>query len=237
MNAVARPDARPDLYRPTLGAVLASTWSVGTAARQQAAIEAIRTAWERRDWPDPRLLSYSVYVGTDEDTLLHYSQWTDQEAYDAFVRVHRDDRNAEIDAAVPGIERVALHRYAPPHRSAVLSGDGAAAVPGAVAVVEVDFEGPDADRQDAWVEAAVAALAGEDGTRSVPGGIGAHFHRSVDDTRVLGFTEWEGVPAHVAWEAVHAPLHEAWQRLFRRPGLVGSRVHRYVPALSLDAGA
>lgn len=113
MNAVAHLDALPDLDRPGVGAVLASTWSVGTPERQRAAVEAIRRTWESRDWPDLGLLSYSVFIGTDGDTLLHYSQWTDEQAYDDFVRTYRGDRNAEIDAAVPGIERVALHRYTP----------------------------------------------------------------------------------------------------------------------------
>ncbi|MFD3664106.1 antibiotic biosynthesis monooxygenase [Streptomyces sp. NPDC058659] len=125
MNAVAHPDARPDLYRPGVGTVLASTWRVGTPERQRAAVEAIRTAWESREWPELGLLSYSVFIGTDGDTLLHYSQWTAEQAYEDFVRTYRDDRNAEIDAAVPGIERVELHRYALPHRSAAAAGTGA----------------------------------------------------------------------------------------------------------------
>ncbi|WP_435056974.1 hypothetical protein [Streptomyces sp. bgisy060] len=58
----------------------------------------------------------------------------------------------------------------------------------------------------------------------------------MDGTRVLVFTEEEGASAHAAREAVHAPLDESWQRSFRRPGPVGSRVRRYAPALSLDAG-
>ncbi|MDV5144817.1 antibiotic biosynthesis monooxygenase [Streptomyces sp. SBC-4] len=124
MNAVAHPDARPELYRPGAGAVLASTWRVGTPERQRAAVEAIRTTWESREWPDLGLLSYSVFVGADGDTLLHYSQWTTEQAYEDFVRTYRDDRNAEIDAAVPGIERVELHRYAPPYRSAAADGNG-----------------------------------------------------------------------------------------------------------------
>ncbi|MFI6420492.1 antibiotic biosynthesis monooxygenase [Streptomyces sp. NPDC050842] len=127
MNAVAHPDARPDLYRPGVGTVLASTWRVGTPERQRAAVEAIRTAWESREWPELGLLSYSVFIGTDGDTLLHYSQWTAEQAYEDFVRTYRDDRNAEIDAAVPGIERVELHRYAPPSRpSAAADGTGPA---------------------------------------------------------------------------------------------------------------
>ncbi|MFE5733356.1 antibiotic biosynthesis monooxygenase [Streptomyces sp. NPDC056528] len=170
MHAVAHPHARPDLYRPGVGAVLVSTWRVGTPERQRAAVEAVRRTWEAREWPDPRLLSYSVYAGTDGDTLLHYSQWTDERAYDDFVRTHRDDRNGEIDAAVPGIERVVLHRYAPPRPAGPIGPD---ALPGAVSVVE------------SGGEEAIAT-----------GGIGTHVHRSADGTRVLALTEWEDVPAY-----------------------------------------
>ncbi|WP_053642075.1 MULTISPECIES: hypothetical protein [unclassified Streptomyces] len=168
MHAVAHPHARPDLYRPGVGAVLVSTWRVGTPERQRAAVEAVRKTWEAREWPDPGLLSYSIYAGTDGDTLLHYSQWTGEEVYEDFVRTHRDDRNAEIDAAVPGVERVVLHRYAPPRPVGTTGRD---ALPGAVSVVETGGE-PESG-----------------------GGIGAHVHRSADGTRVLVLTEWEDVPA------------------------------------------
>ncbi|MFD4373183.1 antibiotic biosynthesis monooxygenase [Streptomyces sp. NPDC058527] len=237
MNAVAHPEARPDLYRPGVGQVLISTWSVGTPERQRAAVEAVRRAWEARPWPDPRLLSYTIYAGTDGDTLLHYSQWTGWEAYLDFVETHRDDRNGEIDAAVPGIRRIELHRYEPPFRSAVLSGESAGAVPGTLAAVEVEFDGADPERQRAWVDAVVAALADDEGHRPARGGIGAHFHLSGDGTRVFNHSEWVREQDHVEWQAEYEPLSDAWRAVHHHPGLVGSRVRRYAPALSLSAGA
>lgn len=236
MNAFAHPDARPDLHRPGVGAALVSTWRVGGPERQRAVVEAIRRTWESREWPDLGLLSYSVYTGTDGESLLHYSQWTSEQAYEDFVRTYRDDRNAEIDAAVPGIDRVVLRRYAPPYRSAVLDERSAGAVPGAVAVVEVEFEGPDAERQKAWVDAVFTAMEGDAGRRPATGGIGAHFHLSTDGTRVLNLAEWENERAHTDWQAEGGPLGEAWARVHRFPGLAGSRVRRYTPALSLSAG-
>ncbi|MFI8765920.1 antibiotic biosynthesis monooxygenase [Streptomyces sp. NPDC053792] len=236
MNAVARPDARPDLHRPGVGAVLVSTWKVGTPERQRAAVEAIRTAWESRAWPDLGLLSYSVAIGTDGDTLLHYSQWTEQQAYDDFVRTYRDDRNAEIDAAVPGIERVELRRYAPIHRSAVRGGTGTGELPGVVVVVEADFDGPGAGQREDWVDTVFAALDEDAATRSASGGISAQFHLSTDGGRVLNYAEWESGQAHAEWSADDARLSEAWKRVHHHPGLVGGRVRRYTPALSLSAG-
>ncbi|GEB59226.1 antibiotic biosynthesis monooxygenase [Streptomyces gardneri] len=236
MNAVAHPDARPDLHRSGVGAVLVSTWRVGTPERQRAAVDAIRKAWESREWPDLGLLSYSVHVGTDGDTLLHYSQWTAEEAYEDFVRTYRDDRNAEIDAAVPGIERVELRRYAPIHRSAVRAGRGTGELPGIVVVVEADFGGPEAGSREDWVDTVFTAMDEDAATRPGSGGAAAHFHLSTDGGRVLNYAEWESEQAHVEWLADDARLDEAWTRVHHYPGLVGGRVKRYTPALSLSAG-
>ncbi|MCX4980155.1 antibiotic biosynthesis monooxygenase [Streptomyces sp. NBC_00572] len=240
MNAVARPDARPDLHRPGVGAVLVSTWSVGTPERQRAAVEAIRTAWESREWPDLGLLSYSVLTGTDGDTLLHYSQWTEQKAYDDFVRTYRDDRNAEIDAAVPGVERLELRRYGAIHRSTVHAATSTGELPGVVVIVEADFEGAGAavgaGHREEWVDSVFAALDEDAVTRPTTGGISGQFHLSVDGGRVLNYAEWESEQAHLDWLADDAPLSEAWKRVRHDPRLVGGRVRRYTPALSLSAG-
>ncbi|CAM5483143.1 antibiotic biosynthesis monooxygenase [Streptomyces narbonensis] len=238
MNAVAHPDARPEIHRPGVEAVLVSTWSVGTPERQRAAVEAVRKAWESREWPDPRLLGYTVYCGTDGDTLLQYAQWATHEAYDDFVHTRRDDRDAEIDAAVPGIERVEPHRYAPPYRTAVLNEESAGAVPGLVAAVEVEFDGPDAGRQRAWVDSVFTALAQDEGSQRIPGAIGAQFHLSADGTRALDLAEWESEQAHTAWlmSLATSPVGEAWAAVANHPGIAGSRVRKFTPALSLNAG-
>ncbi|GGR47634.1 antibiotic biosynthesis monooxygenase [Streptomyces roseolus] len=237
MNAVARPDARPDLDRPGVGAVLVSTWRVGTPERQRAVVEAIRKAWESRAWPDLGLLSYSVLAGTDGETLLHYSQWTEQRAYDDFVRTHRDDRNAEIDAAVPGSERVELRRYGAVHRSTPRRATGTGELPGVVVIVEADFEPSGAGVREEWVDRVFDALDEDAVTRPVSGGISGRFHLSADGCRVLDYAEWESERAHEKWLADDAPLSEAWARVHHHPALVGGRVRRYAPALSLSAGA
>ncbi|GGU88626.1 antibiotic biosynthesis monooxygenase [Streptomyces litmocidini] len=236
MNAVAHPDARPDPHRPGVGAVLVSTWRVGTPERQRAAVEAIRTAWEGRAWPDPGLLSYSVLIGTDGDTLLHHSQWTEQQVYDDFVRTHRDDRNAEIDAAVPGIERVELRRYGPVHRSTARRATATGEPPGVVVIVEADFDGTGAGHREEWVDAVFTALDEDAAARPESGGISARFHLSVDGGRVLNYAEWESEQAHEEWQADDARSSEAWKRVHHHPALVGGRVRRYTPALRLGAG-
>ncbi|MER7518808.1 antibiotic biosynthesis monooxygenase [Streptomyces sp. NPDC126499] len=220
MHTIENPHARPNLVRPGVGLVLASRWRVGTPERQQATVRAIRKAWLNRDWPDGGLLSYSVLVGSDGDTLLHYSQWTSEEAHQHFFRTFRDDRNAEIDAAVPGIERVGLRRLAPPFRATVYGeGEGAGdAVPGCVAavLVEIGPEGP-----EALADALEAGRAGDAGQ------IAAYAHLSADGTHLFHYAEWESETAHVRRQAATGPC----------PGIADDRTRGYAPALSLSAGA
>lgn len=237
MTVIVQPDARPDLTRSGVGVVKASTWDVGTPERQRATVEAISKVWQSRDWPYVGLLSYTVHIGEDDRTLLHYSQWTDEDAYQEFFRSFRDDRNAEIDAAVPGIERLGLHSYEL-YRSAGLGADNRR-IPGCVVIVDVEFEGPDAARQRAWVDGVFEAL--ETDPHPHPGGISGHFHISLDGTRVLNYAEWESAEAHI--EALSAPGNGVgsstpqWAKVQSFPGVTGGGVKRYTPALSLSAGA
>ncbi|PNG19111.1 antibiotic biosynthesis monooxygenase [Streptomyces cahuitamycinicus] len=229
-----RTEQHPDPTDPRIGAPLFSTWRLGTPERQRQAVEAIARTWERRPWPTADLLGYHVYAGHDGDTLLHYSQWRSEQAFEAFVKTHRQDRVDEIDTAVPGIERVEIGRYRH-YRSAGQKG-AAAPAPGCVVVVDVRFEGPDTDRQRAWVDAVFEALESE--PEAHPGGISAHFHLSTDGTRVLNYAEWESAQAHI--DALAAPgegvgsATEQWKRVQNWPGLLpGGSVSRYDHVLGL----
>ncbi|MFI1012154.1 antibiotic biosynthesis monooxygenase [Streptomyces sp. NPDC020965] len=238
----SRPDARPDLGRSGVGVVKVSTWDVGTPERQHATVDAIATAWGSRRWPAVGLLSYTVHIGEDGRTLLHYSQWADEEAYQKFFRGYRDERNAEIDAAVPGIDRVGIHGYEL-YRGGVPEGDGR--VPGAVVIVEVEFEGPDRERQRAWVDQVLTALAADEKSGAGRGGprdagISGWFHLGVDGDRVLNYAEWETADAHRA--ALAAPGEgiggdgPEWAAVHAFPGVTGRRVTRYTPGLSISPG-
>ncbi|MFD7440215.1 antibiotic biosynthesis monooxygenase [Streptomyces sp. NPDC059909] len=229
----------PDLTRPGVGAIRISSWRVGTPERQKAAVEAMAAAWQRGDWPDPGLLSYSVYASDDGETLLHYTQWASDDAFQEFLRTRsafKEEWNAEVDAAVPGIERLGLHAYELYRSGRRIPDDHR--VPGCVVIVEVDFEGPDAARQRDWIDAVFAAL--ESDPYPHPGGMAAHFHTRTDGTRVVNYAEWESAQAHL--EALAAPgdgvgsRTEQWERVQHYPGLTGSRVTRYTPALSMSAG-
>lgn len=150
---------RPDPARTDARLAKASTWNVGTQRRQREAVDAIRKAWESREWPHSGLLSYSVYAGEDGATLLHYSQWTGEQAYQDFVGESRDIRNDEIDAAVPGIERLGLRTYEL-YRSG-LRAAGDTRETGCLVIVDVEFDGPDPARQRAWVDTVFEALGEE----------------------------------------------------------------------------
>lgn len=229
----SRTDAHPVLDRPDVGASFFSTWRVGTPPRQRQTVEAIADTWARRPWPADGLLGYFVYAGEDGSGLLHYSQWTDEQAYEAFVKTRRQERNDAIDTAVPGIERVGLGRYR--HYRSLAEGDRAARVPGCVVIVDIEFEGPDPARQRAWVDAVEEALTAEPTPH--PGGISAHFHVSTDGTRVLNYAEWETAQDHI--DALAAPGDgigsptELWRRVQTWPGLKSGTVNRYEYALGL----
>ncbi|MFF9868743.1 antibiotic biosynthesis monooxygenase [Streptomyces sp. NPDC013953] len=228
--------ARPDLTRSDVGVVKASTWRVGTPERQRATLDAIAKAWQTRDWPFAGLLSYTVHTGEDGDTLFHYSQWRDEAAYQEFFTRYRDDRNDEIDAAVPGIERVGIASYELYRRTGL--GAGGPRVPGCVVIVDVAFDGPDHERQRDWVDGVFEAL--ETDPHPHPGGISGTFHTSLDGTRVLNYAEWESAEAHI--EALAAPgdgiggATPQWRKVKTYPGVVGGGVRRYTPALHFSAG-
>ena len=184
-------ESYPQLNRPGVGVALASTWQVGDPTRQQAAVEAIASIWATRPWPLPDLISYSVLTSTNGDSLLHYSQWRTVEA--ARNRLAGDElssRRAEIDAAVPGIQRFGAHPYRP-YRDAYRPGD--ARLPGCYVAVRIEFDGPDAQRQRRWVDGVFSAAS----TEQRPDGlIGALFHLSLDGRRVLNLAEWTTERAH-----------------------------------------
>ena len=201
----------------------------------EAVLDAVAAAREREPWPSAGLLGRHLYTGEDGETLLHYSQWTGEDAYEAYVRDHRQARAVEIDVAVPGIERLGIGRFRR-YRSGTL--EGGERVPGCIVIVDVEFEGPDPDRQRGWVDAVFEAL--QDDPQLPPGGLSSHFHLGTDGTRVLNYAEWESAQAHIA--ALEAPGRgigsptELWKRVQEYPGLKGSTVQRFRPAFSLMPG-
>jgi quinol monooxygenase YgiN len=225
-----RTEQHPDPTDPRIGAPFFSTWRLGTPERQRQAVEAIGRTWERRPWPTADLLGYHVYAGQDGSTLMHYSQWSSAQAFDAFVKVHRQERVDEIDTAVPGIERVELTRYRRYRSRERAVGD--TRVPGLVVTVRVDFEAGAEGRREEWADLVLKAV--EDDPEGDAGLLSAHLHMSADGGHVLNYAEWESAEAYD--RALAAPSTDAWERVRTYPGKAGVTGSRYVHALGLHPG-
>uniref|UniRef100_UPI0034E01AFE antibiotic biosynthesis monooxygenase n=1 Tax=Streptomyces flavofungini TaxID=68200 RepID=UPI0034E01AFE len=212
----------PDPVRADAGRTFISTWRTGSPERQRQTLIAVARAWESRPWPHPGLLSYNVYAGSDGSTVLNFSQWRDEEAHrEFFARAGngRDARNADIDAAVPGIERLELVRTRH-YRSR--TGGGERREPGAIVTVRVDFDAPDPGRARAWVDGVIDALDSDPVAR--PGLLAAHFHVSTDGSKVINYAEWESERAHedalaAAGEGIGSPTPQ-WREVRDFPGVV-----------------
>lgn len=96
-------DAHPDPARADAGIVLSSEQAVGGRDRLTATADAAVAALAAAPWPDG-LLSWSLYLDADGDRLLHYAQWTDEQAVDRAghtrYRLYRGSRSAA--GVVPG---------------------------------------------------------------------------------------------------------------------------------------
>ncbi|MFF7312587.1 hypothetical protein [Streptomyces sp. NPDC008137] len=226
-----RTEQHPDLTDPRIGAPLFSTWRVGTPERQERTVEAIGSTWERRPWPADGLLGYHVYVGHDGSTLMHHSQWSGEQAFEAFVKTHRQERVDEIDTAVPGIERVGIGRYRRYRSRERVVGD--VRVPELIVTVRIDFEDGAGAGPLEWVDLVVKALG--DDPEGDAGLISAHFHLSTDGGHVLNYAEWESDQAYD--DALAASGSEGtWERVRTYPGMKGSSGSRYRHALGLVPG-
>lgn len=226
----ASPSSLPNIARPDAGAILVSEWTVDTPERQAATIEAFVAAWERAPWPRG-LLSVNLFASTDGTTVLLYAQWTGDDAYQEFVRNHRQSRADQIDRAVPGIKRSGPVNYRL-YRSGVREG---APPPGCIVIVSVEFDGPDRQRQRQWVDTVFEALEAE--AELHPGGISGHFHVSTDGTRVLNYAEWINEEAHrdalarSGQGAVGSGLK--WRQVQNFPGMISNGYKRYKLGRSL----
>jgi hypothetical protein len=220
----------PDITRPDAGAVLVSEWKVGKPERQQALVEAFVASWKDAPWPQG-LLSANLFLSTDGETVLNYAQWSSDDAYHEFAQANLQSRVAQIDRAVPGIERSGPVNYRL-YRSGVRAN---APVPGCAAIVSVEFDGPDEQRQKRWVDTVFEALEAE--TEPHPGGISAHFHISVDGSRVLNYAEWTDEEAHR--DAIERSGQgtigsgSKWRQVQSFPGIKSSGYKRYRIARSL----
>ena len=152
-------------------------------------------------------------------------QWRDDSEFEAYGRTHRPILAAHFKAALPTVAASAPVFYRR-YRSGTRPDAGD---PGCIVAVSVEFAGPDEARQRAWVDTVFEAIEAE--TTPPEGGLGAHFHVSLDGTRVLNYAEWVDEASHRA--ALERSGTGAvgsgpkWRDVQTFPGLKASRVTRY----------
>ncbi|GAA2428550.1 antibiotic biosynthesis monooxygenase [Actinomadura vinacea] len=180
---------------------MSSEWTVHSPQRQRKALDLQAEVWGEADWPEG-LHSYTFYAGTDGSTILHYSQWRDDQAYRDFVESGRKPRMERVDAAVPGIERhdLAFYRL---HRSLTIGSDE----PGIVVTEFVAAGGPDDARRRVGTMADAREKARPSGLLT------AGFHVSSDGSRILDYSEWTD---DAAFEAYLAPQQDTGSRRIKR---------------------
>lgn len=191
----------------------------GTAA-QKAEADAILDQARRGSWP-PDLVSVSVFttvgpvssVGFLAGALVDDPQ-PDDLAVITYTHWRRGHRAGERE-----YQLLASHRPA----GAVTSE--------AAAMILVDFDGPDANRQHQWIDAVLAALRAE--PEPTPGLVAAHFHASADGTGVLNYAQWTSLDAYAqALERGPGGIAQTdlpeWRTVREMPGVRRNRVARCV---------
>ncbi|MEW2452982.1 antibiotic biosynthesis monooxygenase [Streptomyces albus] len=207
-------------------AALFGTWDVGGPERQYAVAKTIAGAWRRRPWPGIGLRAYTVLAADDGTTMLHFSE------VDDLVDVPPQDLTwkQEVDAAVPGIERVGvasglLRRSTPVH--------GPAAEATCVVLATRKFDSPDAARADRLVDAVSESGAG---VPPADGLLSAHFSVSADGSQVFDCALWVSADAHrraVENRSAGLETNARWRQAPPWPGLVGTVFQRFRPLLRL----
>ena len=196
-------DELPDPARTDAGMALVVERAAGGAARLVSTADAVIAAWQSDPWPDG-LLSYSLFLDTDGDLLMHYAQWTSE------------DR-------LPPLAHLSEHTRYRLYRGGRSSGG---AVPGAIVAVRVDTD--DDALAHTWVDAVFEAL-DQDGDLPT-GGLGAFFHISTGGRRVLNYAEWVSADAHKnALAATGRGISQGplWDKVQNMPGVRPQSVTRY----------
>jgi hypothetical protein len=223
LRSAVRTDSRPRIDDPDAALAAVTEFDVAGPGAQQALFDASAAAWATLPWPET-LIAITWLASTDGRRALAYAQWRSESGFEAFGRTHRPVLSAHFAAAVPDAVAtpVAFYRR---YRSAVAPD---APPPGCIVVVQATFDGPDAARQAAWVDAVFDALAAEP---PPPGGLAAHFHLSTDGTRVLNWAEWLDEASHrdALARSGQATIGAGpkWREVQAWPGLANGRVTRY----------
>ncbi|MFQ6395658.1 nitroreductase family deazaflavin-dependent oxidoreductase [Nocardia sp. KC 131] len=210
---IASRSRLPDITRPDASTVLVTE----SPAHQRVAVEELLAELEHGPWPKG-LISFSAFSSNDGEMVLTYTQWASGESGHEFVAGFTD--------AEP-IEYRLYRSQVGPDRP----------VPGCTVILDVEFDGPDHQRQQRWVDTVFEAMAEE--AEPAPGGISGHFHVSTDGTRVLPYAEWTDEQAHRdALERSDKGMvgsASGWERVRDFPGVKSGGFRRYSMLGSLSA--
>ncbi|MEU3272495.1 NAD(P)H-binding protein [Saccharomonospora sp. NPDC006951] len=206
---------------PDAEVVIMTTWTVQGKQQQLAAADAAMAAWDSVAWPEG-LLHYSVLLGTDGTSLLHYSQWSGEHAIDLFQRTDPPARVEGILAAVPGIRRNGGARYTR-YRS---QGRANPQHVGCVAVVS--FETANRGIAESFVDELTGGADGESPDEESP--IGINFLISTDGASLVNYAEFPDEQTHqTIVETQLGPDNPVPALIERTEGLEGLGFRRYLP--------
>lgn len=172
----------PEITRADAGLAVITVRHLGDAAKQSAIADAAVNTRRESPWP-AGLLSWSVFTSTDVQALMAYEQWADDDALDTALAAPMP-----YAPGIPGTEPSAPVRYRL-HRSHISHGEAAV---GCVVTPVFDVDGP--ERQRHFVDEVFAMTKD---MAPMPGSVAAHFHTSLDGTRVFNYAEWSDEQAHL----------------------------------------
>jgi len=220
-DMTGEPEGRVDLARAEAGLAVVGEWATAGPEQQRRAADAALRAWQEAPWP-PGLLAHACLLDTDGRGILHWSQWTGEDASAAFAGTGRARWITAVDRAAPGIRHRGARGY---RRYRSTTAPARQVRPRCLVTVTAEFDGPDRRRQREWVDGVFAA----GGTEPSPadGLIAAHFHLSTDGLRVLNLAEWTSQQAHREAAARPGPKVRTATRDF--PGVTRLTVRRFVP--------
>ncbi|MBT2488560.1 antibiotic biosynthesis monooxygenase [Streptomyces sp. ISL-96] len=180
-SSTAQRSAHPQISRPDSHAVYMSYWFVDGAEQGRAVLDEIMAVWESAPRPEG-ILTFSCYLSTGNDVVLTYAQCTDDAVYRPFTR------GLSLPAGPASTDPIEYRL----HRDVLVDPTGQA--PGAMVAASFDVDGSQRQRNivDAIVRNVQSAPADEQA-----GLIAAHFHLSVDGSRVINFAEWTDDEAHI----------------------------------------
>ncbi|MFF9495986.1 hypothetical protein [Streptomyces flaveolus] len=229
MSHPSSAPARPVLDTADSAVALVTTVRCDGPRWQRAVAETLtRETRERDDWSDG-LISLTVYVDGQEETVLVYTQWaTRRRLTEALEGPESAAWRGDVDAVEGALEAQAIpfRHYRTVRGSAVSE-----PVPLPESFPVAFFDTADEDAARAWLDGLLASeerTEGED--RAYPGAVAAHLSISLDGTKVLSFSEWlseEQAAAHIA---------AVWEPVLKELGGTGKLYRHFSTVFARDTG-